>query len=104
MLKPLTNTTKKPYDPKINYDSTKAKTDPVADQAYNIACYNHDCRYSDPQGKTRAECDKLFLKDMKIAGVSFIKRWTTYLAVRAGGGASWDRCRENDRNKSGDTK
>jgi len=96
MLKPLTDTTHKPYNPKINYDSTNDKDTPVTDQGYNIACFNHDCRYSDPQGKSREQCDKMFLADMKEAGVGSFKRTYVYLAVRAGGFLSWRRARKND--------
>ena len=103
-LRPLTNTDHKPYNPKINYDSSNDKTDPVTDQGYNIACFNHDCRYSDPTegGEydpplTRAEVDRMFLRDMKAAGVSLMKRTYTYLAVRAGGGTSWANARANDK-------
>jgi len=39
--------------------------------------------------KTRALSDALFLAGMKVAGVNWLRRKTMYLAVRAGGWATW---------------
>lgn len=93
MIKPLTNTTKAPYNPTRSYCNDMVGVAPACD---NIPCYNHDCRYSDPQGKSRAQCDWLYFKDMRAAGAGLFKAWGRYLAVRAGGGLSWSACRAND--------
>lgn len=48
----------------------------------------HDfCYFS--QIYTRLKSDNILLESMGVAGVGFIKRWTIYLAVRAGGWIPW---------------
>lgn len=42
---------------------------------------------------SRSEADKIFLSAMKTAGVSWTKRRSIYLAVRAGGWAYWKECK-----------
>lgn len=96
MITPISVPNRKPYNPAVNYDSSREKTSPVTDQGYNIACYNHDCRYACPAGLTRADCDLMFLMDMEEAGVGFAKRHIAYTAVRMFGGTAWRRCRQND--------
>lgn len=49
----------------------------------------HDWLYS-CQMFTRAKSDGVLLEAMGVAGVSWPKRWTIYLAVRAGGWISWN--------------
>ena len=41
---------------------------------------------------TRARADKIFLDAMKIKGVSYVKRKSMYLTVRAGGWMYWNKC------------
>ena len=50
----------------------------------------HDWCYESKTNLTRAEADLLFLDGMKAVGVSRIKRWAMYRAVRAFGWTLWD--------------
>lgn len=48
----------------------------------------HDWLYA-KQDRSRAKCDGVLLEAMGVAGVSFPKRWTIYIGVRAGGWIAW---------------
>lgn len=61
----------------------------------------HDFLYA-TQLYTRSKSDEILLEAMGVAGVSFIKRWTIYLGVRAGGWVSW--YKHFEENKTEDTK
>ena len=89
---PVTNTTKAPYRESRVY-CNDALLRPS--EAENIACYNHDACYSDPQGRSRAECDEGYLRDMRSAGLG-TRGYVKYRALRVWGSISWKRCREND--------
>lgn len=93
---PVTNTTKAPYQSgKVYCNDAILKPS----KGENIACYNHDACYSDPQGRSRSECDDGYLRDMRRAGLEatgLIK----YQALRVWGKASWERSRENDRRRA----
>lgn len=91
---PVTNTTKSPYKARKIYCSDAVLRKPSIGE--NIACYNHDACYSDPQGKSRKDCDEGYLRDMKLAGLGVIG-YVKFKALRQWGKASWDRCRENDK-------
>lgn len=43
---------------------------------------------------TREQADKVFLEAMEVSGVGWFTRRTLYLAVRLGGGGTWNRYRE----------
>jgi|EndMetStandDraft_4_1072995.scaffolds.fasta_scaffold189569_2 hypothetical protein len=93
---PVTNTSKAPYKASKTY-CNDAVFKPSKGE--NIACYNHDACYSDPQGKSRSDCDEGYLRDMKLAGLEAIG-WVKYKALRQWGKASWERCRENDKRQA----
>jgi hypothetical protein len=90
---PVTNTTKAPYKPFKIYCNL-AVTRPS--EGENIACYNHDACYSDPQGRSRADCDAGYLRDMELAGFG-ATAWVKYMTLRSWGEISWNRCREHDK-------
>jgi hypothetical protein len=92
---PVTNTTKKPFREGKVYCNDGDWSNPSKGE--NIACYNHDACYSDPQGKSRKDCDEAYLRDMKLAGVNDMMAMIRFKAVRNWGQASWDRSRENDK-------
>ncbi len=94
---PVTNTTKRPYRPSKVYcnDATFSKPS----KGENIACYNHDACYSDPQGRSRSDCDNGYLKDMRRAGLSTMGL-IKYNALRIWGKASWKRAREHDKREA----
>ena len=94
---PVTNTTKAPYREGKAYcnDAVLQK----ASKGENIACYNHDACYSDPQGKSRKDCDEGYLRDMKLAGLDTVG-YLKFKALRQWGQASWERCRENDKKQA----
>ena len=48
----------------------------------------HDALYAG-ELLTREECDQWFLDSMALAGVSWVKRYAIYEAVRLGGGNVW---------------
>lgn len=50
----------------------------------------HDWCYT-IQSLSRAQSDALLLDAMHVVGVGFIKRWSIYLAVCAGGWVAWNR-------------
>ena len=92
----VTNTTKRPYrSDKIYCNDAMA----LPSQGENIACYNHDACYADPQGKSRKQCDDNFLRDLRLAGLSVLG-YVKYQAVRSWGGASWERSRAKDRRQA----
>lgn len=93
---PVTNTTKAPFKAHKIYcnDSFLRPSD-----GENIACYNHDACYSDPQGRSRKECDEGYLSDMRKAGLEN-SGWLKYQALRSWGKFSWDRCREHDKREA----
>jgi hypothetical protein len=91
---PVTNTTKRPFKESKVYCNDAMLQSPSKGE--NIACYNHDACYSDPQGKSRKDCDEGYLRDMKLAGVNGTMAVIRFKAVRNWGQASWDRCRRND--------
>lgn len=90
---PVTNTSKAPFKASKAYcnDAVLQK----ASKGENIACYNHDAYYSDPQGKSRKDCDEGYLRDMRLAGLGTVG-YIKFKALREWGQASWDRSREND--------
>lgn len=92
---PVTNTTKAPYRASKTY-CNDALLRPS--EGENIACYNHDACYSDPQGRSRKDCDLGYLADMKKAGMGMIGQ-IKYEALRSWGKSAWERCRENDRRR-----
>lgn len=55
---------------------------------YTLAAILHDYLYEFHIG-TRARADWLFLEVMRHLGVSWPRRWTMYLAVRAFGWYAW---------------
>lgn len=91
---PVTNTTKRPYKESKVYCNDGTLSNPSKGE--NIACYNHDACYSDPQGRSRKDCDEGYLRDMKLAGVNSAMAMIRFKAVRNWGEASWDRSRKND--------
>jgi hypothetical protein len=93
---PVTNTSKNPYKPSKVY-CNDALIKPSAGE--NIACYNHDACYSDPQGRTRGDCDDGYLADMKKAGLG-TSGYFKYRALRSWGKAAWQRCRAHDKRKA----
>ena len=92
---PVINTTKKPFREGKVYSNDAMLQKPSKGE--NIACYNHDACYSDPQGMSRKDCDDAYLRDMKLAGVNTAMAVIRFKAVRNWGQASWDRSRENDK-------
>jgi hypothetical protein len=91
---PVTNTTKRPFkESKIYCNDAKLST---PSRGENIACYNHDACYADPQGKSRKDCDEAYLRDMKLAGVGAMMATIRFKAVRNWGEASWNRSRKKD--------
>jgi hypothetical protein len=93
---PVTNTSKKPYkDSKIYCNDALFRPS----SGENIACYNHDACYSDPQGRSRADCDEGYLSDMRKAGPNKIAE-LKYQALRAWGKAAWEKCREHDKREA----
>lgn len=93
---PVTNTSKAPFKESKVY-CNDALTKPSRGE--NIACYNHDACYSDPQGRSRKDCDEGYLRDMKRAGkeaVGYLK----FKALREWGQAAWERCRQNDKQQA----
>ena len=94
---PVTNTTKKPYKEGKVYcnDAVMGK----ASKGENIACYNHDACYSDPQGRSRKDCDEGYLRDMELAGMRMMGL-VKFKALRSWGQTSWDKCREHDKHEA----
>jgi hypothetical protein len=90
---PVTNTSKAPYKASKTYCNDAVLQKPSKGE--NIACYNHDACYSDPQGKNRKDCDEGYLRDMKLAGLGTLG-YIKFKALREWGQASWEKCREND--------
>lgn len=91
---PVTDTTKRPYRASKIYCNDAILVAPS--QGENIACYNHDACYADPQGKSREDCDEAYLRDMKLAGLG-MSAHIRFRAVRQWGESSWNRSREKDR-------
>ena len=91
---PVTDTSKAPYKASRTYCNDAVLRKPSKGE--NIACYNHDACYSDPQGRSRRDCDEGYLRDMKLAGLGAIG-YIKFKALREWGQVSWDRCRENDK-------
>jgi hypothetical protein len=60
---------------------------------YGKAAVIHDFLYSEPNGRTRAQCDRVFLDVMEDVGVSPMRRRLMWLAVRVGGWSPWRRHR-----------
>ena len=52
--------------------------------SHRKAAVLHDDQYK-IKSRTRLECDQLFLEAMESCGVNWLKRWSMYLGVRAGG-------------------
>jgi hypothetical protein len=93
---PVTNTSKNPYkESKIYCNDAIMRPS----KGENIACYNHDACYSDPQGRTRGDCDEGYLRDMRSAGLG-TSGYLKYKALRSWGKASWERCRDNDKRQA----
>lgn len=93
---PVTNTTKRPYkESKIYCNDAILRPS----KGENIACYNHDACYSDPQGRSRADCDDGYLADMRSAGLA-TSGYLKYKALRNWGKAAWERCREHDKREA----
>lgn len=95
---PVTNTTKRPYKESKIYCNDGDWSKPSKGE--NIACYNHDACYSDPQGRSRKDCDEAYLRDMKLAGVNATMAMIRFKAVRNWGQASWERARKNDKRQA----
>ena len=91
---PVTNTSKAPYKASKTYCNDAVLQKPSKGE--NIACYNHDACYSDPQGRSRKDCDEGYLSDMKLAGLETVG-YLKFKALREWGQASWDKCRKNDK-------
>ncbi|MBX9454827.1 MAG: hypothetical protein KL863_01645 [Rhizobium sp.] len=91
---PVTDTTKRPYKASKIYCNDAIVMAPS--EGENIACYNHDACYADPQEKNREDCDEAYLRDMKLAGLG-VSAYIRFRAVRQWGAASWNRSREKDR-------
>ncbi len=62
---------------------------------YGKAAVLHDYLYATALFE-RSRCDKILLEAMGVLGVSWITRWTIFLAVRAGGWAAWDSHRKGE--------
>ena len=62
----------------------------------------HDWMYCYPDGKTKEECDAIFLEAMEAYGVPLWKRIGFYMAVRLFGGKAWRGCRADDANEKFD--
>jgi hypothetical protein len=60
---------------------------------YDAAALIHDWLYA-TMLFSKTECDNIFLRAMKDAGVSYFKRYTIYWAVRLFAGDAWEDCRE----------
>ncbi|MGV3551373.1 hypothetical protein [Rhizobium sp.] len=91
---PVTNTSKRPYKVDKLYCNDAMLRAPTNGE--NIACYNHDACYADPQGKSRKDCDQAYLRDMELAGISGFVALVRYNTVRSWGHASWNRSRRKD--------
>lgn len=89
---PVTNTSKAPYTASKTY-CNDAIVKPSKGE--NIACYNHDACYSDPQGKSREDCDQGYLRDMRRAGLE-VRGLVKFKALRMFGDDYWQQCRRND--------
>lgn len=94
---PVTHTSKRPYRPEKNYCNGYVFRMPP--QGENIACYNHDACYADPQGMSREDCDRAFLEDLRRAGLG-ASALVKYRAVRFWGEKSWNRSRDKDRRQA----
>jgi len=94
---PVTNTTKAPYNAARTYCNDAFFT-PYKGE--NIACYNHDACYSDPQGRSRLECDEGYLEDMRRANLG-MTGLMKFNALRIAGTVSWARCRRHDKLEAG---
>ena len=55
---------------------------------YNRSCVIHDWLYANHLF-SRYKCDNILLEAMQFEGVSYITRYTIYMAVRAGGWVPW---------------
>jgi len=66
-------------------------TGPPYTGKYRRAAVLHDSGYI-WKTRPRKEVDRMFLAAMKLAGVSLVKRWKMYLAVRAFGAKPWEDC------------
>ena len=55
---------------------------------HRAAAILHDYLYT-VRGRSRSECDSLFLEAMESVGVRWSQRWVMYLAVRVGGWTFW---------------
>ncbi|MBL0372593.1 hypothetical protein JJB09_11190 [Rhizobium sp. KVB221] len=94
---PVTNTTKRPYKESKVYCNDAVLVKPSKGE--NIACYNHDACYSDPQGRSRMDCDEGYLRDMRLAGLE-TTGYIKFKALRNWGKTAWERCRENDKRQA----
>jgi hypothetical protein len=61
--------------------------------AYGKPGVIHDFLYRYPSGRTRQQCDQVFLEAMTDMGVSPLRRMAMWLAVRLGGWSPWRRHR-----------
>lgn len=93
---PVTNTEKKPYKASKIYCNDAMS---MPSQGENISCYNHDACYSDPQGRSREECDRGYLRDMRAAGLG-VEGEVKFRALRLFGQTSWEKCRRNDQRQA----
>ena len=57
---------------------------------HRLAALLHDYLYSVRGWEDRKKCDRIFLDEMKLAGVKYAKRYSMYWAVRAFGGGYWN--------------
>ena len=62
-------------------------------QAYVI----HDRLLEHPEGRTRRECDQIFLEGLKVLGVGWLKRTAMYSGVRVGSWRSWNKYRKAEK-------
>lgn len=63
------------------------------DGQHTQAAVLHDFLYNQRRihGRTRKECDRIFLEAMKILGVSWMRRRLMYRGVRIGGWVAWNK-------------
>ena len=64
---------------------------------YTVAALVHDALYAS-EALERQEADEIFLDLMKEYGVGYLKRYTMYWAVRAGGRFVWNKHKPEDVN------
>ena len=56
----------------------------------------HDFFYrTQPQGVRRKDADKIFRKEIRARGLSWIRSWSMYAGLRAGGWVTWRKHKNN---------